>query len=91
MRLPTPAKPLLLLLLSFAMAVGLCTAGTAQAQSPKALFEVSIGGSRFTIQVQGRRAIEEARRILRKKQSPLIIGRVVRSRASYNRGWAFHL
>lgn len=82
------SKSLYLLLLA-AVVFAPCLAHAAPRKT--ALFETRIGSSRFTIAISNPAAIREARLLLRRRQSAVIVGEVSVGRMNYNKAWGFHL
>lgn len=80
-----------LLALTLSISVGITAPAHAEKKSNKALFEITMGSSRFVIQVQGRPNIQNARRIIRSKSSVFMLGLVVPAPRTYNRKWKFHV
>jgi hypothetical protein len=66
----------------------------APAQDGAAYFEMTdVTGSRFVVKMTDQEDIDHARQLLSgaTDQMPHIIGRIVKSRASYNPNWSFYL
>jgi hypothetical protein len=73
------------------LALTVSQSGQAGAASDAAYFNMrDITGSDFVVEITRPSLIEEARHLVESGERKVIVGRIIKSKAGYNRAWDFH-